>query len=100
MGDNINPDSSMSARKGGKGGKGNVIKFGKAKKSLARQGKAKTAAINRARFGQKKSAKELKLALLKKLQANLDSHKIEPKSEPKAEPKAESETDTSDRDCD
>ncbi len=83
MGDNINPDSSMAARKGGKGG-GNVIKFGKAKKSLARQGKAKTAAINRARFGQKKSAKELKLALLKKLQANLDSHKIEPKAEPES----------------
>ncbi len=96
MGDNINPDSSMAARNGGKSGKGNVIKFGKAKKSLARQGKAKTAAINRARFGQKKSAKELKLALLKKLQANLDSHKIEPK----AEPKTKSKSDSPDPDCD
>lgn len=55
----------------------NVIKFGKAKKSLARQGKDKQAAINRARFGQKKSAKEVKKALAEKLQAKLDGHKIE-----------------------
>ena len=41
----------------------NVIKFGKA--------------INRARFGQKKSAKELKKALAEKLQAKLDGHKID-----------------------
>ena len=56
----------------------NVIKFGKAKKALARQGKEKTAAINRARFGQKKSAKELKKAMAEKLQAKLDAHKINP----------------------
>ena len=56
----------------------NVIKFGKAKKSLARQGKDKQAAINRARFGQKKSAKDIKKALAEKLQAKLDGHKIEP----------------------
>jgi len=59
----------------------NVIKFGKAKKSLARKGKEKTAAINRARFGQKKSAKEVKKALAEKLQAKLDGHKID-RSEP------------------
>ena len=57
--------------------KDNVIKFGKAKKSLARQSREKTAAANRARFGQKKSAKELKKALTEKLQAKLDAHKIE-----------------------
>lgn len=56
----------------------NVIKFGKAKKALTRQGKEKQAAINRARFGQKKSAKEIKKALAEKLQAKLDGHKIEP----------------------
>lgn len=55
----------------------NVIKFGKAKKALARQGKQKQAAINRARFGQKKSAKELKKTLAEKLQAKLNGHKIE-----------------------
>lgn len=55
----------------------NVIKFGKAKKSLARQGKDKNAAVNRARFGQKKSVKELKLEMTKKLQKKLDAHKIE-----------------------
>ncbi|WP_371397915.1 DUF4169 family protein [Fretibacter rubidus] len=55
----------------------NVIKFGKAKKSLARQSREKTAAANRARFGQKKSAKELKKAMAEKLQAKLDAHKIE-----------------------
>ena len=55
----------------------NVIKFGKAKKSLNRQAKEKTAAANRARFGQKKSAKALKKAIAEKLQAKLDAHKID-----------------------
>jgi hypothetical protein len=55
----------------------NVIKFGKAKKALSRKKKEKTAAANRARFGQKKSAKDLKKELAKKLQSKLDSHKIE-----------------------
>lgn len=55
----------------------NVIKFGKAKKSLARSAKEKNARVNRARHGLKKSAKELKLAQTKKLQAKLDAHKIE-----------------------
>ena len=63
----------------------NVIKFGKAKKALARQGKEKKAALNRARFGQAKSNKELKKALAEKLQKKLDGHKIVPidKSSPK-----------------
>ena len=56
----------------------NVIKFGKAKKALARQGKEKKAALNRARFGQTKSNKELKKALTEKLQNKLDEHKIVP----------------------
>ena len=58
----------------------NVIKFGKAKKSMARKAKEKTAAENRARFGQKKSTKERKKALTEKLQAKLDGHKLPPKS--------------------
>jgi len=75
MGDNINPDSSKAVRQG----HGNVIKFGKAKKSLARQSKEKQATENRARFGQKKSDKELRKALVKKLQAKLDRHKLDDK---------------------
>ncbi|WP_409431872.1 DUF4169 family protein [Litorimonas sp. RW-G-Af-16] len=59
----------------------NIIKFGKAKKSLARKAKEKKAAINRTRFGQKKSAKELKKALAEKLQANLDGHKLTPEKD-------------------
>jgi hypothetical protein len=59
----------------------NVIKFGKAKKSLARKAKEKKAAENRVRFGQKKSAKETKKALAKKLQTNLDGHKLDKKSD-------------------
>ncbi|MEP1229690.1 MAG: DUF4169 family protein [Litorimonas sp.] len=55
----------------------NVIKFGKAKKSMARKAKDKKAAQNRVRFGQKKSAKDLKKALAKKLQTNLDAHKLD-----------------------
>ncbi len=54
----------------------NVIKFGKAKKSLARKAKEKKAAENRARFGQKKAAKDHKKALTEQLQAKLDAHKI------------------------
>jgi len=54
-----------------------IIKFGKAKKQLARKAKEKKAAENRARFGQKKSAKELKKALADKLQNKLDDHKRE-----------------------
>lgn len=55
----------------------NVIKFGKAKKSMARSAKEKNARVNRARHGLKKSAKELKLAQTLKLQAKLDAHKID-----------------------
>jgi hypothetical protein len=55
----------------------NVIKFGKAKKALTRKKKEKTAAANRARHGQKKSAKDLKKELAKTLQTKLDAHKIE-----------------------
>ena len=72
MGDNINPDSTKAARKGG----GNVIKFGKAKKSLARVAKDKKAAENRARFGLTKSEKSRKALMAEKLQAKLDAHKI------------------------
>lgn len=61
----------------------NVIKFGKAKKSMARSAKEKEARANRARFGQKKSAKELKLAQTKKLQDKLDAHKLERVNKPK-----------------
>jgi hypothetical protein len=69
----------------------NVIKFGKAKKSLARKGKEKQAAINRARFGQKKSAKEVKKALAEKLQAKLDGHKIERGDVTPLKPKTDSD---------
>jgi len=55
----------------------NVIKFGKAKKSLARVEKKKKAAENRARHGLKKSEKGKRAALAKKLQAKLDGHKLE-----------------------
>jgi len=53
----------------------NVIKFGKAKKALARSSREKKAAQNRVRFGQKKSQKEIKKALAEKLQKKLDNHK-------------------------
>ena len=56
----------------------NIIKFGKAKKAIARQAKEKNAKLNRARFGQTKSNKELKKALAEKLQSKLDCHKITP----------------------
>ena len=63
----------------------NVIKFGKAKKALARKGKEKKAALNRARFGQKKSAKEQKKALADKLQKKLDAHKLSHSADDKSE---------------
>jgi len=59
----------------------NVIKFGKARKSLKRAEKNKKAAENRARHGLKKSEKEKRAALAKKLQAKLDGHKLD-KSDP------------------
>ena len=55
----------------------NVIKFGKARKSLARVAKDKKAAENRARHGLKKSEKDKRAALAKKLQAKLDDHKLD-----------------------
>ena len=63
--------------------KDNVIKFGKACKSLARAAKDKKAAENRARHGLKKSEKEKRAALAKKMQAKLDAHKRDaPKDAP------------------
>jgi len=59
----------------------NVIKFGKAKKSLARKAKAKTSAENRARFGLKKAEKNKRAELAKKMQAKLDAHKREKPTE-------------------
>lgn len=53
----------------------NVIKFGKARKSLARKAKEKKASENRARHGLKKSEKDKRAALAKKMQAKLDAHK-------------------------
>jgi len=53
----------------------NVIKFGKARKSLARVAKDKKSDENRARHGLKKSEKEKRAALAKKKQAKLDAHK-------------------------
>jgi len=53
----------------------NVIKFGKARKALARSEKSKRAEINRAGHGQKKSVREEKQALTEKLQKKLDGHK-------------------------
>jgi len=55
--------------------KDNVIKFGKARKSLARKAKEKKSAENRARFGLKKSEKEKRAALTKKMQDKLNAHK-------------------------
>ena len=62
--------------------KDNVIKFGKAKKSLARKAKAKKAAENRARFGLKKAEKNKRAELAKKMQAKLDGHKRDKPTEP------------------
>ena len=62
--------------------KDNVIKFGKAKKSLARQAKDKKAAENRARFGLKKAEKNKRADLAKKMQAKLDAHKRDTTKDP------------------
>ena len=59
----------------------NVIKFSKARKSLARKAKQKKAAENRARFGLKKSEKQKRLELTKRMQDKLDKHKLTPKDE-------------------
>ena len=61
----------------------NVIKFGKARKSLARAAKDKKAAENRARFGLKKAEKNKRAELAKKMQAKLDGHKRDTPTEPK-----------------
>ena len=58
----------------------NVIKFGKARKSLARANKSKKAAENRARHGLKKSEKEKRAALAKRMQDKLDAHKLPPET--------------------
>jgi len=63
--------------------KDNVIKFGKARKSLARAAKDKKAAENRARFGLKKAEKNKRAELAKKMQAKLDGHKRDTPTEPK-----------------
>lgn len=55
----------------------NVIKFGKAKKSLARKARTKLASENRTRHGQKKAAKDKRKLLSEKLQSKLDGHKLE-----------------------
>jgi len=59
----------------------NVIKFSKARKSLARKAKNKKAAENRARFGLKKSEKEKRAELTKRMQDKLDAHKLPPADE-------------------
>ena len=55
----------------------NVVKFGKAKKRMARNAKEKLAEENRARFGESKSVAERKRTMLEKLQRNLDGHRRE-----------------------
>jgi|GEM_PF-3936383 len=57
--------------------KGNIVKYGKAKKRLARNAKEQTASENRARFGESKSVADKKKAMLEKMQANLSGHKRE-----------------------
>ena len=59
----------------------NVIKFGKARKSLARKAKQKKSAENRARFGLKKTEKNKRAELAKRMQEKLDAHKLTPDSE-------------------
>lgn len=61
--------------------KDNVIKFGKARKSLARKAKEKKSAENRARFGLKKTEKNKRAELAKRMQEKLDAHKMTPDSE-------------------
>ena len=63
----------------------NIIKFGKAKKSLARKAKDKKAAENRVRYGQKKAAKDKRKALTEQLQSKLDKHKLDKPNTPKDE---------------
>ena len=58
--------------------KGNVIKYGKAKKKMARAAKGKQAEENRARFGESKSEADKKAAMLERMQKNLDGAKREP----------------------
>jgi hypothetical protein len=60
----------------------NVIKFGKAKKSLARKAKSKKSAENRARFGLNKAEKNKRAELTKKMQAKLDAHKRDKPTDP------------------
>lgn len=69
----------------------NVIKFGKARKSLARVAKDKKSAENRARFGLKKTEKEKRAALAKKLQSKLDAHKLDV-PEPDTDPQDKTES--------
>ena len=57
--------------------KDNVIKFGKARKSLARAAKDKKSAENRARHGLKKSEKTKRAELTKRMQEKLDAHKLD-----------------------
>ncbi len=56
---------------------GDVVNFNKARKQAARHQKVLKAAENRVKFGRKKSEKEKAAALTKKLQAHLDSHKLD-----------------------
>ncbi len=53
----------------------NVIKFGKAKKSLARSAKEKQAAENRVKFGRTKSQKARDKTIAEKKARHLDQHK-------------------------
>ena len=48
---------------------------------MARKAKQKKAAENRARFGLKKSEKQKRLELTKRMQDKLDKHKLTPKDE-------------------
>ena len=56
----------------------NVIKFGRAKKSLARADKEKKAAENRAKFGRTRAEKNRDRLKDSKLQKHLDDHKKQP----------------------
>jgi len=53
----------------------NVIKFGKAKKALARVAKEKSAAENRVKFGRTKAEKKRDSLNSNKADRNLDDHK-------------------------
>ncbi len=66
-------------------GDDNVIKFGKAAKAVKRARKDKQAAENRARFGQKKSQKDLRAKLVEKIQSKLDAHKLESSTKDKSD---------------